>query len=165
MIREDVYICVKPKQFRMKTVLFSMSILLLFSCGTKKISGDGAGQTIEMKTEKKLVATIGKSAMNNNPFRITNAVIEGNKLIVDVSYSGGCEEHFFELVGDEAISKSLPPQRTIRLVHTGKQDLCKAMIMRTLEFDIKNLAYQQKAGSEIILKLEGWDQQLMYTFE
>lgn len=142
-----------------------MSLLLLLGCGTKKISGDGTGQTIEMKTEKKLSASIGKAPMNSNPFKITDAEIRGNKLIVGVSYSGGCKEHLFELVGEEAISKSLPPQRTIRIIHSGEQDLCKAMIMRKLEFDIKNLAYQQKAGSEIILKLEGWDQQLKYTFE
>jgi len=149
----------------MKTILFSLSLLALLSCGTKKIAGDGTGQTIEMKTEKKLIATIGKAETNTNPFKITGASIDGNKLIVSISYSGGCKEHTFNLVGSEAISKSLPPLRSIQLIHTGEQDLCKAMIMKTLEFDIKNLAYKQEAGSEIVLNLDGWEEPLRYVFK
>lgn len=149
----------------MKTILFSLAFLALLSCGTKKIAGDGTGQTIEMKTEKKLVATLGKAESSTNTFKITDAVIDGNKLILNISYSGGCKEHTFSLVGSESISKSLPPLRSIQLVRTGEQDLCKAMIMKKLEFDIKNLAYQQEVGSEIVLNLEGWKEPLRYVFK
>jgi hypothetical protein len=149
----------------MKTILLSISMLLLLACGTKKIAGDGTGQTIEMKTEKRLTATIGKSEMSTNQTTITNASISGNKLMLSISYSGGCKEHSFSLVGDEAISKSLPPQRAVRLIHSGEKDLCKAMILKDLEFDIKNLAYKQEKGSEIILNIEGWKEPLKYTFE
>jgi len=149
----------------MKTVLFSLSICLLFGCGTRKISGDGTGQTIEMKAAKKTSASLGKSQVSTNTTVIRDVRIDGNALSIDVSYSGGCEDHFFELVGNEAISKSLPPLRSVRLVHTGTQDLCKAMILKTLEFDLSALAYKQEAGSEIILNLEGWDQQIRYVFK
>lgn len=150
----------------MKTILLSISVLALMSCcGTKKIAGDGTGQTIEMKTEKRLAASVGKIQMGGHATTIRNAKIDGNKLILDISYSGGCQEHHFDLIGNEAISKSLPPIRTIHLVHTGEQDLCKAMIMKTLEFDIRGLAYQQEKGSEIVLKLEGWDGELRYVYE
>lgn len=149
----------------MKTLLFSVSALLLLSCGTKKISGDGTGQTIEMKPEKKLEATLGKAEMNSHPVTISNAVIEGNKLILNVSYPGGCQEHFFKLVGSEMVAKSMPPQRGVRLVHTGEQDLCKALILKKLEFDISNLAYKKERGDVIMLNLEGWNEPLKYTFE
>lgn len=149
----------------MKTILFSLTLLTVFACGTKKVTGDGTGQTIEQKPDKKLTAIIGKAEMSTHKTTITNAEIKGNKLIVSVSYSGGCKEHSFQLVGSESIAKSMPPIRSVQLVHTGEEDLCKAMIMKNLEFDIRGLAYKQEAGSEIYLKLDGWDQQLKYTFE
>jgi hypothetical protein len=150
----------------MKTILFSVSVLALMSCcGTKKIAGDGTGQTLEMRTEKRLSASIGKVPAEGHATTIRDAKIDGNKLILDVSYGGGCQEHHFDLVGNEAISKSLPPIRSIHLVHTGEKDMCKALIMKTLEFDISGLAYKQEKGSEIILKLEGWDGELRYVYE
>lgn len=141
-----------------------MALLLLSGCGTKKIAGDGTGQTIEMKPDRKGIATLGKSQVSTNKTMLSNVEIAGNKLIVTVSYSGGCKEHQFDLVGDEAISKSLPPQRSIRIVHTGEPDLCKAMLIKTLEFDISNLAYKKEKGSEIMLNLEGWDTPLKYVY-
>lgn len=149
----------------MKFLLLSVGILLAAGCGTKKISGNGAGQTIEMKAAKKGMATIGKTPMDNHPVNITAAAIKGNTLTIDVSYSGGCQEHRFDLVGNEAIAKSLPPQRSIRLVHTGEPDACEALVRQTLSFDISNLAYKQEAGSEIILRLEGWDTDLRYIYK
>ncbi|HLP56423.1 MAG TPA: hypothetical protein VK151_15410 [Fluviicola sp.] len=149
----------------MKTILLSMTVLMLFACGTKKISGDGTGQTIKMKTEKELKASIGKSEMNSNATKITGVSINGNKMTLSISYYGGCKDHLFDLVGDQAISKSLPPQRTVRLVHTGEPDHCKAMLMKDLVFDISELAYKQEKGSEIILNIEGWKDPVKYTFE
>jgi hypothetical protein len=149
----------------MKMLLFSAGFLLLLSgCGTKKISGDGSGQVIQMKADKG-TAKLGKAEMDTQPVKITGATIEDNTLVVSVSYSGGCQDHHFDLVGDEAISKSLPPQRSIRLVHSGERDRCKALILKTLEFDIKDLAYQQESGSEIVLRLEGWDTDLKYVYK
>lgn len=149
----------------MKTVLFSLTLLAVLACGTKKIAGDGTGQTIEQKPDKKLTAVIGKAEMSTHKTTITSAEIKGNKLILNISYSGGCKEHSFSLVGSESIAKSMPPIRSVQLVHTGEEDLCKAMLMKTLEFDIRNLAYKQEPGSEIFLKIDGWDEQLKYTFE
>ncbi|ASS49735.1 MAG: hypothetical protein A3D31_09160 [Candidatus Fluviicola riflensis] len=149
----------------MKTILLSISMLMLLACGTKKIAGDGTGQTIKMKTEKELKASLGKSEMNSNPTKITGVSIKGNKITLSISYSGGCKDHLFDLVGDEAISKSLPPQRTVRLVHTGEPDHCKALILKELEFDITELAYKQEKGSEIILNIEGWKEPVKYIFE
>jgi len=150
----------------MKTLFISLSILLFAGCGTKKISGDGTGQTIEMKAAKNLKATTGKVPVSTSPVTITSARIEGNTMIIGVSYPGGCGEHDFSLIGSESIAKSLPPIRSVNLVHTTETpDNCKAMIMKTLEFDISDLAYKQEKGSEIILTLDGWDGKLGYIYE
>ncbi len=97
----------------MKSIVILLAVGLFFSCGTKKIAGDGTGQS---------------------------------------------------LVGSEMISKSLPPIRAVKLIHNAREDKCKALIMKTLTFDISNLAYKQEVGSEIFLKLDGVADNLKYTF-
>jgi hypothetical protein len=111
-----------------------------------------------------LVAQIGKSAVSES-FTIQEASINGNVLRVTVSYSGGCGNHQFELVGSPNISKSLPPIRSIELVHQSNGDACKEKMEETLLINISNLAYKQEAGSVIKLNLSGWKEQLIYTFQ
>ena len=115
-------------------------------------------------TSELLVAQIGKPAVSES-CTIQEASINGNVLRVTVSYSGGCENHQFELVGSPNISKSLPPIRSIELVHKSNGDACKKKIEETLRFNLANLAYKQESGSVIKLNLNGWKEQLIYTFE
>ena len=61
------------------------------------------------------------------------------------------------------ISKSLPPIRNVKLVHTT-EDLCREFIERDLIIDITPFAYSQKPGSEIKLNIEGYGQ-ILYTFQ
>jgi hypothetical protein len=111
-----------------------------------------------------LVAQIGKPTVSD-PFVIEHAEISGNTLVMRVSYSGGCENHQFDLVGNPNIAKSLPPIRSIELVHKSNGDACKAKMEETLRFNITNLAYKQEAGSVIKLNLGGWKEQLIYTYQ
>ncbi len=148
----------------MKSFVILLTVGLFFSCGTKKIAGDGPGQTLNTKPMT-ASSTLGVFPEKNDPTNIQSAKIEGNNLILEVSYGGGCEEHDFSLVGSQMISKSLPPIRAIKLIHDAHEDKCKALIMKTLTFDISNLAYKQEKGSEIMLKIEGLKENLKYTFE
>lgn len=152
----------------MKTLLISLSVVILAACGTKKIEGDGSGQNIVLKkSEKKQPAQLGYSKQlpdSIQSFTVLSAHISGNTLSATVQYGGGCEDHVFTLEGSEAISKSLPPIRAIRLVSKGKKDACKALITKNLQFDISKLAYQQQAGSQIYLSLEGLNGNLLYTY-
>ena len=111
-----------------------------------------------------LVAQIGKSAVSES-FTIQEASINGNVLRVTVSYIGGCEEHQFELIGNPNIAKSLPPIRSIELVHKSNGDACKEKMEETLLINISNLAHKQEAGSVIKLNLSGWKEQLIYTYQ
>lgn len=147
----------------MKSIVILLAVGLFFSCGTKKIAGDGTGQTLKTKPMT-ASSTVGAFPDKNDQTNIQSAKIEGNNLILEVSYGGGCEEHDFSLVGSEMISKSLPPIRAVKLIHNARQDKCKALIMKTLTFDISNLAYKQEVGSEIFLKIEGVSENLKYTF-
>ncbi|TXI85187.1 MAG: hypothetical protein E6Q37_06925 [Crocinitomicaceae bacterium] len=148
----------------MKLLALACSITLLFGCGNKKLVGDGTGQ--QLKTKKiEAVGTLGQFPEESTPITIEKAKIEGNELVLDVSYGGGCQEHEFKLIGSEMISKSLPPIRAIKLVHIGNNDMCKALIMQTLKFDISAFAYKQEKGSEITLRLDGVKEPLKYVFQ
>lgn len=112
-----------------------------------------------------LKATVGKIPEHSDPLTIESATIEGNILTIEVTYGGGCQEHEFQLIGSEMIAKSMPPIRSIKLIHNAKEDNCRAIVPQTLKFDIRNLAYKQEAGSEIYLNLDEYKERLMYVFE
>ena len=96
---------------------------------------------------------------------IQSAKIIKNTLFLVVTYSGGCAEHKFSFIGSPMIMKSLPPKRSVKLIHDKNNDSCRSIVTKTIEIDLKNIAYDQTPGSEIVFMLEGWDDQLKYTFE
>jgi hypothetical protein len=154
----------KRKIKAMKSLVILLSVGLIFSCGTKKNAEEETNETLNLKPMQ-LTSSIGSFPEKNDQTTINSAKIEGNNLILEVSYGGGCEEHDFSLVGSQMISKSLPPIRAVKLIHDAHEDKCKAFIMKTLTFDISNMAYKQERGSEIMLKIEGVEEKLKYTFE
>lgn len=109
-------------------------------------------------------ATIGDVSQKTDSYSILNAEIEGNLLIMNIEYSGGCAWHKFEFVGNRAVSKSLPPQRSVKLLHDNDDDQCESMVQQTIEVDITELAFAKTAGSEITLNLAGYDEPLKYVF-
>ncbi len=118
------------------------------------------------KPEKpeRIKAILGDLNRKTDYYSIISAEIEGVLLFMTVEYSGGCARHSFEFVGSQAISKSLPPQRAVQLMHDNGDDMCESIVRRDIEIDISELAYQQTAGSEIILNLEGYDKPLKFVF-
>lgn len=152
----------------MKTLVLSLLVIASIGCRSTKMKNASSNDTVQMKPAKEKVAILGYSkqiADSLQPVKIQTASILGNLMTIHVSYSGGCEKHSFSLEGSTTIAKSMPAVRGIRLVHTGKKDLCKAMVMQTLTFDISSLAYKQEKGSEIFLQLEGYEGgKLLYTY-
>lgn len=167
----------------MKTYLIIALGCLLMSCGTTK---EATTEVVEEQTEvvketmansaedaqdgtkpmkdMKIKAQIGEMK-DGDAFNIEGVRISGNTMFVNVSYGGGCGEHSFEMNGSMAVMKSLPPQRAIKLTHTNHEDYCKAIVRETLEIDITELSDVKKAGSTIVLLLDGWKERIEYTFE
>jgi len=91
-----------------------------------------------------------------DPFELKNAEIHGDTLKLEVSYSGGCAEHEFKLyMSPAAFMESYPVQAYLYPVHNAHSDLCDALIITHLKFDLRPIAqfYQQLYGrkDEIIL--------------
>ncbi len=112
-----------------------------------------------------ITASVGRIEQASDFVTITDVRLKGNKMQIDVNYGGGCKNHHFQVIGSPLISKSLPPKRAIQLVHDANGDNCKMIIMKTLELDLKELAFKQEAGNIIYLTLGGWNQQIEYKFE
>ena len=140
----------------MKVFLIITALFTALGCATQK-------PAIQVQRETK--ATLGELPESTDAVKINKASISGNIMTLEVTYTGGCKEHRFELIGREMISKSLPPIRSVKLVHTGNGDDCTTTITHPVKFDIRDLAYKQEAGSEIMLKVEGVEDRLLYSFE
>lgn len=151
----------------MKYVLYTIFAFVLLGCGTQKEieQVDETAINVDSKPEKDIItATLGESK-RSDAITINNVRIEGNLMYLIVEYSGGCEEHDFELIGSFAVAKSIPPQRGIQLYHNANGDNCRALITDTVIANIEALAAAPTKGSEIFLNLEGYGKQLKYIYK
>ena len=116
------------------------------------------------------VVLLGSSALGASaPVRILGASVKGDVLLVQAEYSGGCAEHRFQLVADDAFMESFPVQMVIRLLHDDGDDPCDGILSSELGFGLTPLArayeaaYRTNSGT-IVLHLEGWGESLRYEF-
>jgi len=96
-------------------------------------------------------------------------VIEDDKLLVAVSYGGGCEEHQFQICWPEDTfdDSTLPVQTRLDIWHGGARDYCEALVTEVVEFDLVLLreAYERTFDEEhgtILLRLD--EQLVEYDF-
>lgn len=166
----------------MKLILFIPLMALFFSCGNSKkvasdaVKTDAAAISVDPENEVAIIqegkpqrnamvkATIG-SFKESDTFSIQDVQINGNTLLLTITYGGGCADHQFEFIGSPMIMKSMPPIRSVQLIHDSANDNCKAIVTRIVEIDLKNIAYTPKPGSELMLMLKGWDKKIKYTYE
>jgi hypothetical protein len=94
---------------------------------------------------------------------ILGVLLEQNDLTISFTYSGGCEEHNFKLIGLRSLEKTLPPKRSIKLFHNSNNDSCRELITRSIKFDISLFGY--KKDEYVLLNLEGWKDPIKYTLE
>jgi hypothetical protein len=150
----------------MKIVMTCCIALMMMGCKSKKNSmPDEITNSQDGEEMITITAEIGDIDKKSDLIEITYARIIENTLYLDVAYSGGCKKHDIQLVGSASIMKSLPPIRSIKLIHNSNNDSCREHITKTLAVDIRELAYQKEKGSVIYLTLDGWKERLTYTFE
>ena len=154
------------------SVLFFL-LTIIFSCKTQKNNKYCILKKKKTEqTENTLKAIIidsssdtTKKESTSDDFKILDTKIIDNYLHLNISYSGGCEKHSFKIIGDLLLSKSLPPIRSVKLIHYGNNDACKKLIMENLVIDISDLAYKKEDGSEIYLSINGWNEKIHYVFK
>lgn len=138
--------------------------LIFVQCKDKKESTVSEVQT-EMEEEsnkgdiQKLKIIEGFSDRESDNFEVENASLEGDILSIDISYSGGCEDHEFDLYFNGAYMKSLPPKANLFLKHNANGDACRSMIKQTLRFNIKKV---KASYDSVILYLNNYTEQIVY---
>ena len=157
----------------MKSLIIFIGICVLFACKTKQNSEVESSVNTTPVSESEItnreypslniVAVIGDLSVESKNVQILKSKIEGNNLILKIGYSGGCSTHEFEFIGSAMISKSLPPIRSVKLIHRT-DDTCREYIERQLVVDLKELAYKKEAGSQIKLNIVANEGQLVYTY-
>jgi hypothetical protein len=88
---------------------------------------------------------------------LDSAAITGDgRLRLFTRYGGGCADHHAALLVGRAFAESQPPMLRARVAHEANNDPCKALIARTLEFNLKPVrdhfqnAYNSGTGSVVI---------------
>ncbi len=104
------------------------------------------------------ISDLPPDSIQLDQFDLNSVAVSDNEITLNLSYSGGCEEHEFELfMSPAAFMESNPVQANLFLRHNGKNDACDAYITTEVSFDLSPLAelYQQFYGrkDEIILNV------------
>jgi hypothetical protein len=146
-------------------LLFGTALIAASSCHKKAMVKE-SGPTPETASPQQMnevkKATVDAGAdmgSTGSAYKIDSLAISGNILSVFVNYSGGCKEHSFELVSNGMYAKSMPPQLSLCLKHSGNDDQCKKLVMQELKFDVSELRY--KPGNTVVLKIG--DKKINYT--
>jgi hypothetical protein len=115
---------------------------------------------------------IDKNVYNNahrDSVLINNVKIIQDRLIFNISYGGGCQDHEFSLIGTGEYAESYPIQTRILLSHNSNNDTCLALFTETLTFDLTPLKQDflklYSEGSEtIILHIEGGNEGISVNY-
>jgi hypothetical protein len=104
---------------------------------------------------------------------IAGASLQGDVLVLDVRFGGGCADHAFDLYAQTAFMESEPVQTRLALAHQANGDACRALLSRELRFDLAPLrdAYRRAYGpaGRIVLHVQepgasGAQHDILYTF-
>lgn len=85
--------------------------------------------------------------VRNDPYQLQEVTLKGDVLCATVEYGGGCEQHDFHLLVDEAIMESYPPQVNVMLTHNDHGDMCDALLTSTVGFDLTPLKEHLQAAT------------------
>lgn len=129
---------------------FTLLAMLLVSCLPPRYGM----KEYEVAADSMPLAEISDLNTESAAVDIQSAEIKGTSIQLIVSYSGGCAEHSFRLIGSPILTKSLPPQRAVKLIHTNNGDQCKKMITDTLMFDVTPLANNASKDKAVVLNLD-----------
>lgn len=152
----------------MKHLIILSIGLALFACKNKsEVVATATTETASAQKEKvsdvkPVIVDSEYKARETDGFSIKSSSLRGDIMTITVSYSGGCEEHVFELYSTNLYMKSLPPQLNLELEHDANGDACRAMITRELKFDISGVKY---AGArQLRLNLANYRTPMLYGY-
>lgn len=128
-----------------------IGLFFVFSCGESAPSAS-LGSTGALGSN--VVLADGRD-WGNDAYVVNSARIDGDRLVVEVSFSGGCRDHAFVLVVSTFFKESDPVQLDVVLAHNAYGDPCEAWPTETHSFDLALVRDQYREfygeGSGVVL--------------
>lgn len=105
-----------------------------------------------------VITDLTPEEINVDKFTLLNADINGNTLIGDFQYAGGCRPHFvFAYMSPPAFLESYPVQANIYFRHIANGDMCEALLTEDYRLNLAPIVelHRQEYGTNgpIILNL------------
>ena len=116
----------------MKNKIFRISwgILFLISCSSCAV----------------IIVDIPPEFLQKDPFDLEGIEIAGDTITLNVTYSGGCNDHYFSLfMSPAAFLESYPVQANLYLWHNSNEDPCDGLINEATSFNLRPIAESYKA--------------------
>ncbi|MGC6419117.1 MAG: hypothetical protein ACON3Z_18465 [Bradymonadia bacterium] len=128
------------------------------------------GETIYCRSETRVALNECREDTDyiRDGFQYDAVRIDGDTLLLSVSYSGGCETHIFGGCFGSFLESS-PVQVPVTISHDANGDICEAIVSEVIELDLMPLqeAYRAAYGVEegqMFLNLDGYDGRIVYEF-
>jgi len=139
-------------------ILFLLTAAV-FGCrkGRETTDDDQTALIITRSSSDYFEASLNRSPENSDPFDLKSIVIKGDSVEITVGYSGGCKHHSFEIICNEALSDTEPPETGIIILHDANGDMCEAYITETLVFSISSLTDDISFDTVYVNVLNGYD--------
>ncbi len=142
-------------------------VALLVACGNEP---SGVAPNAMADGAVNVVSDVSSPAWPSDPLTIESATIAGDALQATVTFGGGCARHRIALLISQVFMESHPVQVHARLAHDADADMCKALLRRTLTFDLTPLKRRYRASygggsAAIIINLSGLPRSLRYDFQ
>lgn len=141
------------------TIAIVLFALLTLSC---QVNMHTSNIQVPESAQPVLVIPRYEPDFKNVAVNIKNAEQVGDILILDVSYSGGCADHDFELVSNGRYESTYPPELEVKLWHNGNGDRCRSVIDERIYFDLK--PYQYGGTTQVRLRILNNDRVLDYSY-
>jgi hypothetical protein len=87
-----------------------------------------------------------------DPFTVYAVSLDGDNLVVDVSYSGGCGSHDWQACWNGDVAESMPYQVFVSIGHNANGDSCEMEVTDTLTIGLGELA---DVSTPLMIHVEG----------
>lgn len=163
-----------------KTIYFVLLLFVFAGCKTKQSATNTTtdnsqstpkeDQELTVDEPRKITSLLPIKINESNdmknigdPYQVQKAVIEDGQLWLTLTYGGGCREHQFEMLFNNAYSEGeMGKQIRLTLHHNGNDDRCRSIVTQNLRFDLKSL--QTPDTKKLLINLSGWEEQLVYKY-
>ena len=120
--------------------------LIIFSCTDEQVI------VAESNCPEIIVLNYDEEWINDTYIINSVSLLETQELELNISNSGGCQEHEYELLQDPLFCGTPPIYISIKLSHNSNGDMCEAWITKDLCFDISSI-YSGNGTDEVTIGL------------